>query len=179
MIQFIILALLKTTYGFGTTESTIPLGIMLLFVMIGYLISSQIMDRLKIKRGLLIGSLAVTMAPLFFLFLTPYLAFMQNIVALVLFIGLFGLGTGMATPTYLTLITDLAPTGETGTELAVFQGVLNFNYVIANFMSGYLWELGALALTMLGAMLVVLVGLVFVLVGVRRSALEERGIKSR
>lgn len=179
MIQFIILALLKTSYGFGTTESTIPLGIMLLFVMIGYVISSQIMDRLKIKRGLLVASLIVTMIPLFFLFLTPYLSFMQNIVALVLFIGLFGLGTGMATPTYLTLITDLSPTGETGTELAVFQGILNFNYVIANFMSGYLWELGALTLTMLGAMLVVLAGLVFVLVGVRRSALEARGIKAR
>jgi uncharacterized membrane protein len=85
----------------------------------------------------------------------------------------------MATPTYLTLITDLSPTGETGTELAVFQGILNFNYVIANFMSGYLWELGALSLTMLGAMLVVLVGLASVLVGVRRSALEARGIKGR
>jgi MFS family permease len=179
MIQFIILALLKTSYGFGTTESTIPLGIMLLFVLMGFAISSQIMDRMKIKRGLLIASLVVTLVPLFFLFLTPYLEFMQNIVALVLFIGLFGLGTGMSTPTYLTLIADLAPTGETGTELAVFQGTLNFNYVIANLMSGYLWQMGGLTLTMFGAMLVVLAGLVFVLVGVRRSALEERGVKGK
>jgi uncharacterized membrane protein len=73
----------------------------------------------------------------------------------------------------------LSPTGETGTELSVFQGILNFNYVIANFMAGYLWELGGLSLTMLGAMLIVLAGLLFVVVGVRRPALEARGIKSR
>jgi MFS family permease len=179
MIQFIIVALLKVSYGFGTTEDTIPLGIMLLFVMVGFLISSQIMDRLKIKRGLLVVSLVVTFLPLVFLFLTPYLAFMQNLVMLVLFIGLFGLGTGMSTPTYLTLITDLSPTGETGTELAMFQGILNFNYVIANFMSGYLWVFGGLSLTMLGAALVVLVGLLFVAVGVRKSTLEARGVKGR
>ncbi len=52
----------------------------------------------------------------------------------------------MSTPTYLTLITDLAPMGETGTELAVFQGIMNFNYVLANLLSGYLWEIGGLTL---------------------------------
>ncbi len=178
MIQFIILTLLTTSYNFGTTESSIPLAIMLLFVLVGFVISSQVMDKLKIKRGLLIASLIITLLPLLFLFLTPFLQFMQNIVMLVLFIGLFGLGTGISTPTYLTLITDLAPTGETGTELSVFQGTLNFNYVIANFISGYLWEIGGLTLTMLGAMLVVLVGLLFVLVGVKKSTLGARGHKS-
>lgn len=44
MIQFIILALLSSSYGLGTVDSAIPLGIMLVFVMIGYVISSQVMD---------------------------------------------------------------------------------------------------------------------------------------
>ncbi|WXG47206.1 MAG: MFS transporter [Candidatus Atabeyarchaeum deiterrae] len=179
MIQFIILALLSSSYGLGTVDSAIPLGIMLVFVMIGYVISSQVMDRLKIKRGLLVASLIVTIVPLFFLFLTPYLVFMQSLVALIVFIGLFGLGMGLSTPTYLTLITDLSPTGETGTELSVFQGILNFNYVIANFMSGYLWAVGGLPLTMLGAMIIVFFGLVIVVAGVRRSTLEARGVKGR
>jgi len=175
LIQFIILPLLSSPqYGFNMVESTIPLGVMLLFTLVGFGIAAVVMDKFKIKRGLLIGSLIASEIPLFLLFLTPYLPFMQNIVALVIFFGLIGLGMGTSMPTYMAVMADLAPTGEMGTEMGIFQGILNFNYVIGNSFGGYLWDLGGLSLTMLGGILLVLIALVLVIGAVRKSAFKAR-----
>lgn len=178
LIQFIMLPLLSSPeYGFNMVESTIPLGVMLLFTLIGFGVAAVVMDKFRIKRGLLIGSLVASEIPMSLLFLTPYLSFMQNIVALVVFFGLIGLGMGTSMPTYLAVMADLAPTGEMGTEMGVFQGILNFNYVIGNSFGGYLWDLGGLSLTMLGGVLLVVLALVLVVGAVRRSAFEARGQK--
>nr|MDO8097609.1 MFS transporter [Candidatus Njordarchaeota archaeon] len=179
LIQFIILPLLSSPeYGFNMVESTIPLGVMLLFTLVGFGIAAVVMDKFRIKRGLLIGSLVASEIPLFLLFLTPYLVFMQNIIALVIFFGLIGLGMGTSMPTYMAVMADLAPSGEMGTEMGVFQGILNFNYVIGNSFGGYLWDLGGLSLTMLGGVLLVIIALVLVVGAVRRSAFETREQKS-
>lgn len=178
LIQFIILPLLSSPqYGFNMVESTIPLGVMLLFTLVGFGIAAVVMDKFRIKRGLLIGSLVASEIPLFLLFLTPYLPFMQNIIALVIFFGLIGLGMGTSMPTYMAVMADLAPTGEMGTEMGVFQGILNFNYVIGNSFGGYLWDLGGLSLTMLGGILLVLIALVLITGPVRKSAFKARDTK--
>jgi MFS family permease len=174
LIQTQIVPYLETTYGFTLADMIIPLGFMLLFTGLGFGISAVVIDKLKIKRGLLIGSLIATLLPLFFLYLTPSLAFMQSIVAFVIFFGLFGLGIGASTPTYLAIMADMAPSKEMGTEMGVFQGILNFNYVIGRGLGGPLWDIGGLSLGMLASMVLVIVALALVAGAVRRSVFETR-----
>jgi MFS family permease len=147
---------------------------MLLFTGVGFGVAAFVIDRLKVKRGLLIGSLVISIIPLVLLLLTAYLEFMQNIIALTISLGIFGFGIGASTPTYLAIMADLAPTGEMGTELGVFQGILNFNYVIGRAMGGYLLDLGGLATSMLGSIALVLISLVLVAGVVRKSVFEAR-----
>ena len=177
LLQTQIIPYVETAFGFSLAEASIPLGVMLLFTGVGFGVSAVLIDKLKIKRGLLIGSLVATLIPLFFLYLTPYLAFMQSLIAFVIFFGLFGLGIGASTPTYLALMADMAPTAEMGTEMGVFQGILNFNYVIGRGLGGPLWDAGGLTLGMLASMALVLVALVLVTGAVRRSVFEARKAK--
>jgi MFS family permease len=174
LIQTQIVPYLESTYGFTLADMVIPLGFLLLFTGLGFGISAVVIDKLKIKRELLIGSLIATLLPLFFLYLTPYLAFMQSIVAFIVFFGLFGLGIGASTPTYLAIMADMAPSKEMGTEMGVFQGILNFNYVIGRGLGGPLWDIGGLSLGMLASMALVLVALALVVGAVRRSVFEAR-----
>jgi MFS family permease len=178
LIQFIMLPLFASPeYGFTMVETTIPLAVMMLFTMVGYGVAAYAVDKMKIKRTILIISMIASIIPLALLFLTAYLPFMQNIVSLVISFGIFGLALGITMPTYLAIMTDLAPTGETGTELGVFQGILNFNYVIGNFFGGYLWSIGKLPTSMLGCIVLVLVALVLVVGTLRKSVFEGRKAK--
>jgi DHA1 family tetracycline resistance protein-like MFS transporter len=174
LIQTIIIPYLETNYAFTLAGTTIPLLFMLLFTGVGFGVAAFVIDRLKVKRGLLIGSLVISIIPLVLLLLTAYLEFMQNIIALTISLGIFGFGIGASTPTYLAIMADLAPTGEMGTELGVFQGILNFNYVIGRAMGGYLLDLGGLATSMLGSIALVLISLVLVAGVVRKSVFEAR-----
>ncbi len=174
LIQTQIVPYVEIAYGFTLAEVSIPLAFMLLFTGLGFGISAVVIDKLKIKRGLLIGSLIATLIPLLFLYLTPYLVFMQSLIALIIFFGLFGLGVGASTPTYLAIMADLAPTAEMGTEMGVFQGILNFNYVIGRGLGGPLWDAGGLPLGMLASMALVLMALALVTGAVRRSVFEAR-----
>ncbi|WXG44346.1 MAG: MFS transporter [Promethearchaeati archaeon SRVP18_Atabeyarchaeia-1] len=174
LIQTILIPYLETHYAFTLAGTTIPLMFMLLFTGVGFGISAFVIDKLRVKRALLIASLAISVVPLVLLLLTAYLEFMQNIIALTISLGIFGLGIGASTPTYLAIMADLAPTGEMGTEMGVFQGILNFNYVIGRAMGGYLLDLGGLATSMLGSIALVLISLILVAGVVRKSVFESR-----
>jgi MFS family permease len=179
LIQTVIIPYLESGYGWTLVDTTIPLAFMLLFTGVGYGLAAYIIDKLKIKRGLLIGSLVLSIVPLLLLFFAAYLPFMQNIVALVIAFGVFGLSVGASTPTFLAIMADLAPSREMGTEMGVFQGILNFNYVIGRGLGGYLWDAGGLPSAMLGSTGLVIIALILIAAVVRKSVFEAKGVETK
>ncbi len=164
-------------YFLSLAETSIPMAFMGVLTMVGFVTAGVIIDKKKAKRGLLIASLLITEVPIAVLLMTPYLSFMQNIFALVLFIGFIGLGQGLTTPTFLVIANDLAPKGERGTELGVFQGITNFSNPIGYASGGYLaFAIGFSGIMLAGAVYT-LSSLLFVLAVLRKSTLAARGIK--
>jgi MFS family permease len=164
-------------YYLSLAETAIPMAIEGLFTMVGFLVAGFIIDRKKGKRKLLIVGLVITEVPVAFLLMTPYLSFMQNIFALVAFIGFIGLGQGLTTPTFIVTANDLAPKGERGTELGVYQGITNFCNPIGYATGGYMAYTGGFTGVMIAGALFTLASLVFILGFLRRSSLAERGVK--
>jgi MFS family permease len=157
--------------------TSIPMAIEGVFTMIGFVVAGVMIDRKKSKRGILIASLIITELPIAVLLLTPYLAFMQNIVALIVFIGFIGLGQGLTTPTFLVIANALAPKGERGTELGVYQGITNFCNPIGYASGGYFASTIGFTGIMLAGGVYTLASLLFVVAVLRKSMLAARGIK--
>jgi MFS family permease len=164
-------------YLLSLAETSIPIAIMGLFTMVGFVVAGLMIDRKKSKRGLLIGALIITEVPIAFLLMTPYLQFMQSIFALVAFIGFIGIGQGLTTPTFIVIANDLAPKGERGTELGIYQGITNFCNPIGYASGGYMAYTGGFTGVFLAGALFVLASLVFVAAVLRKSILASRGVR--
>jgi MFS family permease len=157
--------------------TSIPMAIEGVFTFVGFMVAGFMIDRKKSKRRILIASLIITEIPLAFLLMTPYLGFMQNIIALIVFIGFVGLGQGLTTPTFLVIANALAPKGERGTELGVYQGITNFCNPIGYASGGYFaFTIGFEGIMVAGAVFT-LASLISVVAVLRKSMLAARGVK--